>query len=143
MVDAALAHRLLARIEEYLGDLAALGDLTFEEYRDDVRTRRFAERTLQLAVEACLDLGQHILADEGWGEPQSNREVFRLLTKHGVLDEDLGRKIEPMAGLRDLIVHNYGEIDDFLVYGILRERLEDVQRFCHAVRAFLEREAGR
>ncbi|WP_025322885.1 type VII toxin-antitoxin system HepT family RNase toxin [Deferrisoma camini] len=139
MVDVALAHRLLALIEGYLGDLTVLGDLTFEEYRDDVRTRRFAERTLQIAIEACLDLGQHILADEGWGEPQTNREVFRLLTKHGVLDEDLGRRIEPMAGFRNLIVHNYGDIDDFLVYGILRDRVGDIQRFCRAVRRFLER----
>lgn len=140
MVDATLANRLLSQIEGYLEDLADLKGISFEAYRHDVRTRRFVERTLQIAIEACLDLGQHILADEGWGEPATNRDVFRMLTRHGVLNEELGRQIEPMAGFRDLIVHNYGDIDDHLVYGILRERVEDIRRFCNAVRRFLGRD---
>lgn len=138
MVDRGVAHRLLGLLREYLQDLKPLQGLSFQEYQSDVRTRRFAERTLQIAIEACLDLGHHLIADEGWREPRDNRDVLAVLAEHGVIDRELLPDLQDMASFRNLIVHNYGTIDHAIVHGIVRRRLGDLERFAAAVFRYLE-----
>jgi len=48
-----------------------------------VRERRFIGHTLQLAIQAALDLASHIVSDERLGEPATNRELFSLLARAG------------------------------------------------------------
>lgn len=52
-------------LAEYTSDLQEFTAATFDEYRTNKVLRRAVERTLQMAVEACLDIGHHIIAGEG------------------------------------------------------------------------------
>jgi uncharacterized protein YutE (UPF0331/DUF86 family) len=133
MVDSTVADRLLGLLAGYINDLRTLEGLPFSKYRDDVRTQRFAERTLHIAIEACLDLGHHIIADEGFREPEDNRSVFKVLGEQGILDLDLQERLMDMASFRNLIVHSYGTIDQTIVYGIFQNRLGDLESFAAAV----------
>ena len=133
MVDSAVADRLLGLLAGYVNDLRTLEGLPFPQYREDVRTQRFAERTLHLAIEACLDLGNHIIADEGFREPADNRSVFKVLGEQGILDPDLQERLMDMASFRNLIVHSYGTIDHTIVYGVIQKRLTDFEDFAAAV----------
>lgn len=137
MVDRAVAERLLGLVQQYLRDLEPLRGMPVSAYLGDVRTRRFAERTIQIAIEACLDLGHHVIADEGYREPRDNRDVFRVLTEAGILPSPLLPNLENMASFRNLIVHSYGSIDDRLVHGILQRRLQDLSAFADAICAHL------
>ncbi|MBI5444326.1 MAG: DUF86 domain-containing protein [Deltaproteobacteria bacterium] len=139
MVARPVADRLLGLLHEYLADLRGLKGLTYTQYASDVRTRRFAERTLHIAIEACLDLGHHIIADEGFREPQDNKDVFRVLAEEGILPEDLAADLLKMASFRNLIVHAYGTIDDAVVLGLVQRRLGDLEQFAAAILRYLDR----
>lgn len=139
MVDSAIADRLLGLLESYVRDLRSLQDMSFAAYRDDVRTQRFAERTLHIAIEACLDLGNHIIADEGFREPADNRSVFKVLGEQGILEPTLQDRLMDMASFRNLLVHSYGTIDQTIVYGILQKRLGDLESFAAAVTRYRRR----
>ncbi len=115
----------------------------FEAYRDDKRLRRAVERSLQVAIEACLDIGRRIIALEGFRYPQSNREVFQILSEEGVVPSGLLPTLLNMARFRNLIVHDYARIDDEVVYGILKRRLEDLEAFAAVAESYLERRSGR
>ena len=133
MVDRSIADRLLGLLQSYGTDLQPLHAITFAEYQGDVRTQRFAERTLQIAIEACLDLGNHIIADEGFREPPDNRSVFKILAEQGIIGDALLPRLMDMASFRNLIVHNYGTIDHTIVYGVIQKRLTDFEDFAAAV----------
>lgn len=114
------------------------GTRTFQVYLDNVRLKKAVERSLQVAVEICLDIGRRLIAIEGFRYPEDNRDVFRVLAEERVVSRDLLPNLLEMAGFRNLIVHDYARIDDAKVYGILKKRLGDFDAFAEAIRVYLE-----
>ncbi|RLC71807.1 MAG: DUF86 domain-containing protein [Chloroflexi bacterium] len=112
---------------------------SFKEYVDDVRLRRAIERSLQISVEACLDIGRRLIALEGFRYPEDNRDVFRVLAEEGVVSKELLPTLLDMASFRNLIVHDYARIDDAKVYAILKKRLGDFDEYAKVIAAYLER----
>jgi uncharacterized protein YutE (UPF0331/DUF86 family) len=95
-------------------------------------------RYLQLAIECVLDIGEIIVAGEGWPRPPTNREVILELGRRGVLPAGFSRKLSGAAGLRNVLVHDYVEIDLNLVVRHL-SLLGDFDRFARAVASYLKR----
>lgn len=120
-------------LNEYVTDLRELQSVDFATYKENKLIHRTVERTLHLAVEACLDIGQHIIALEGFRTPESNREVFVILSEEGVLPPALLPNLTTMAAFRNLIVHDYARIDNAAVFGILKRRLGDFDDFARAI----------
>lgn len=133
MVERAIIERLFSLIKGYLNDLKPVQGVSFSEYTKDIRLQRFVERTLHIAIEACLDIGNHIISDEGFREPEDNRDVFKVLGENGIITESLQKRLQDMASFRNLIVHSYAKIDNEVVFGILKKRLGDIEAFIKAV----------
>ncbi len=113
---------------------------SFQEYLENTRLRKAVERSLQVAVEICLDIGRRLISLEGFRYPDDNQDVFKVLAEEGVLSADLLLTLQEMARFRNLIVHDYARIDDARVYGILKNRLGDFDAFAEAIRAYLARD---
>lgn len=113
---------------------------SFRQYMENIRLKRAVERSLQVAVEACLDIGRRLIALEGFRYPEDNKDVFQVLYEEGVVPESLLPSLIEMARFCNLIVHDYAQIDDARVYGILKKRLEDFDAYARAVAAYLEQE---
>lgn len=111
----------------------------FHNYRDNTRLRKAVERSLQVAVEACLDIGRRLISLDRFRYPENNQDVFKVLAEEGVVSADLLPTLLDMARFRNLIVHDYARIDDASVYGILKRRLADFDAFAEAIRAYLEK----
>ena len=132
MTDPALVAKKLATIETLLADLRRLARP--EQIAADVREERFVEHTLQLAIQAALDVSSHLVSDLRLGEPRSNRELFELLAKAGVLPMELSAPLQAMAGFRNILVHGYEEVDLAIVRDVLERHLVDLDRFVALVR---------
>jgi uncharacterized protein YutE (UPF0331/DUF86 family) len=89
MVDNNLLKTKLAQLADYLTDLQDCQAVTLEQFRADKKNRRYVERTLHLAVECCLDIGSHIIADNGWREPADNKDVFAVLAENSFFPGEL------------------------------------------------------
>lgn len=138
MVDRILVERILADLGSHVNDLRSAVDITWEVYKTDKRSRRFVERTLQILIEACIDIAQHIISDDHFREPTSYRDTFAVLAEEGVIGrEDLPR-FEQMAAFRNLIVHYYERVDDAVVFGVFQKRLGDFEIFADYIVAYLE-----
>lgn len=129
MVDRDLIRRKLSALSEYVGQVSEYRDLTVERYRADWKTQRIVERTLQMAIEACLDVASHVVADRGLRAPMSYAETFELLVHAGLMSDDLGEAMAKMTGFRNVLVHEYAAIDADVVIRVLREGLADFRRF--------------
>ena len=132
MTDAELVAKKLAEVESRIRELRSLADL--DRLRSDVKEERFVTHTVQLAVQAALDVASHIVADERLGEPQTNQDLFTLLERHGWLEPGLAERLRDMARFRNLLVHGYAGVDLDLVADIIRNDLGDLERFIATVR---------
>lgn len=135
MTDRTLVEKKLAAIVTAVSDLRRLARL--DRLRDDVREERFVEHTLQLAVQAALDVASHIVSDESLGEPETNRQLFALLAKAGWIDAEHAGQLSRMAGFRNVLVHGYDDVDLGIVEDIVRNRLDDLLRFVAVVNSRL------
>ncbi len=128
----------LKLLAEYVSDLRDLQEIGLDDYQGNKLIRRAVERTLQMAVEATLDVGHHLIAAGQYRSPGSNADVFVILGEQGVLPQDLVPRLVGMARFRNLLVHDYARLDDALIYNILRHRLGDFDDFARAIAAYLE-----
>lgn len=126
MVDAELVREKLLQLEEYINDLAEYQDLNLEKLTNDKILFRYLERTLHLAVEAVLDIGSHIISDERLGNPKFNSQIIEILAENNIIKENVSNYIE-MAKFRNIIVHDYAEIDPEILLMIIKENLEDLK----------------
>jgi uncharacterized protein YutE (UPF0331/DUF86 family) len=132
MTDLELAAKKMSEIESFLGELRALARL--ELIAVDLRERRFVEHTLQLAIQAALDLASHIVSDERLGEPETYGELFSLLAGRGFIPADLAPRLRRMAGFRNLIVHGYAKVDPAIVAAIASRDVHDLLEFVSVTR---------
>jgi uncharacterized protein YutE (UPF0331/DUF86 family) len=129
VVDGDLLRRKLAELAVYVTQVEEYRDLTVEIYRLDWKTQRIVDRTLQIAIEACLDVASHVLADRCLRAPSTYAETFEILVEAGLMSPDLGRVMVEMTGFRNVVVHEYTRIDAEIVVRILRDHLADFHRF--------------
>ena len=96
------------------------------------------ERALQIAAEAVFDIGHHILAGRGLDVPATYREVLPALARAGVIDTTLLARLEGLAGLRNILVHDYVVVESPRLWQLLDERHEDLQAIHAAFAAIPE-----
>jgi len=138
MVDRLLLEKILGDIRANVRELEKAKDITWELYQGDVRTRRFVERTLHILIEACIDVAQHIISDEGFREPSTYRDAFVVLAEEKIISADQLPRLEQMAAFRNLIVHYYEKIDDAIVFGVSQRNLTDFLGFAESISVFLK-----
>jgi uncharacterized protein YutE (UPF0331/DUF86 family) len=126
--------RVLRLLRSVTDDLSVLrGETSADDSRRaDQLWLRGIKYTLVTAIEACVDIGQHLCASEGWGPPRDNGDALELLGRHGVLDVDLARRLRRAVGFRNVLVHEYVEVDDDIVLSRLKD-LSDLDSFVTAV----------
>src|SRR5215210_5079167 len=83
LTDIDLVYKKLAFIEACVDELKTLGHP--EEVRRDLREQRFEAYTLQVAIQAAIDIAAHIVSDERLGFASKNRDYFELLVRNGWL----------------------------------------------------------
>jgi uncharacterized protein YutE (UPF0331/DUF86 family) len=133
VTDADLVAKKLAEVETYLRELRTLARL--DRLTIDLKEQRFVCHTLQLALQAVLDVASHIVSDERLGEPASLRELFELLARGGWVRAEQVPVLQRMAGFRNLLVHEYGRLNLAIVRELVEKRLGDLEAFVAAVRS--------
>jgi len=131
VVDEIRVLRLLRSVTDDLAVLRA-ESAADDSRRDDRLWLPGIKYMLVTAIEACVDVAQHLCASEGWGPPRDNGDALELLGRHGVLDSGLARQMRRAAGFRNVLVHEYIEVDDEIVLSRLKD-LSDLDSFVAAV----------
>lgn len=138
MVDRYVVAARLAKIREYVALLRKIRGLAAERrFISDPLIYGNAERYLQLAIQAVLDISHHIVADRNLALPADSKSLFDLLARQKVVSKRLSVKLAAMAGFRNVLVHEYLEIDRRRVYRALTTELRDFESFIRAVTRLL------
>jgi uncharacterized protein YutE (UPF0331/DUF86 family) len=140
MVDPGRLRALLDRLGEEGGHLRRLASYPPEELLGDPDRLAAVKYRFLVAIETCIDIGQHIIASEGLRAPTSFADVFAALGESGFLPQSSVPTLQDMARFRNLLVHGYQQVDDRRVIEILRTRVGDFDSFrAEIARATLSR----
>lgn len=103
----------------------------------------FADATkyrMQIAVEAVINLAEHIVAGLNLGKPEFAKELFPLLVKEKIINDELSEKLQKAVGLRNVLVHMYREVDLDILADSATVGLGDLRAFAKAINEFLEKQ---
>ena len=135
MVDRDLLRRKTAQVLHHVGRLRARDDLTAEALASDEDLWNTVAMDLQQAIQGCIDLAVHACVDDGLGVPSGPADAFRLLSSDGRIDPALAQRLTGAAGLRNLIVHRYADVDTQRLVAVIRDDLDDLEALLRALRA--------
>jgi uncharacterized protein YutE (UPF0331/DUF86 family) len=138
VVDKNLILRKLSDLSDLREQIDEFQGISVRRYAADWKVQRIVERTLQLMIEICLDVANHIISGRGYRRPIGYADHFTVLRETGVLSARLAARLEKMARFRNLIVHNYDKIDAAVVVGLLKRSLSDFDDFKSTVANFLK-----
>ena len=128
----------LLDIGESLGRLRSGLPVTVERLESDLMLQWAVEHGLQIAAEALFDVGSHILAGEFQESGDEYRDIPGHLRARGVLSEATARRLDGLAGFRNVLVHEYADVDLRRVHAGL-DRLGDFDAFLTDVDGWLAR----
>jgi uncharacterized protein YutE (UPF0331/DUF86 family) len=134
VVDRDLVLRRLALLDTYLEQLEPYREMDLTAYQQDWKTQRVVERSLHLAIETCMDVADHVVADRRLRVPETGARSFEILAEAQLLPRELGDALARMVGFRNILVQDYTRLDPAIVVRVLRQDVLDVRRFHDAVR---------
>ena len=117
------------QLDEYLKILEKISKTPKETFLIDKILIGSAKYYLQVSIECCLDVANHIIASEKLRAPRDYSDSFLVIQEEGLISSELGDKLRQMAKFRNRLVHLYGEIDNTNVYEYIKGDLKDIEEF--------------
>ena len=137
MTNRVVIQRRLEKIRIYLDFLRGIArGYGRESFAREAMVHGSAERYLQLCIEALLDVGNHVISDQKLGRVEHYADIPRLLCEHGILDERQRDLMLQIVGFRNILVHDYMDLDVNKVYDVIEHSLDDLEGI---LRVYVER----
>lgn len=132
----------IQNLDEYINYLEKISKETKNNKRlffADFHLFGTAERYLQLAIQALMDLAQMVIIEEKFKRPEENQEIISLLYEKKIISRNLASRLDGIVGFRNILVHEYGKIDKEKVYNYLQNKIVDIKDFRKEILKFLKR----
>ncbi len=126
----------IQNMEEALAQLGKYRNISFNEFQKDLSLVWIVEKGFEILIQNLLDIGAHLLASEIKNDWEDYGEVILKLGKHGVIPQEFVDQIKGMAGLRNILIHEYLRIDLNKLFDYLKYRLEDFIQFIRYIREY-------
>lgn len=138
----AIDEKTIKHLLEYLeGEIKIIQEshVTKEVLDKDEILSDATKHRMQVAIEAAINIAEHIVAGLNLGKPEFAKELFPLLVKAEIIDEGLSQRLQNAVGLRNVIVHMYTQVDQVILAESATEGLDDLREFAKKVSEFLEK----
>jgi uncharacterized protein YutE (UPF0331/DUF86 family)/predicted nucleotidyltransferase len=133
-VDKELVERHLKQLQEAIAILRDLGKTSYEEFIADYRVYGLAERYLQLAIEACLQLCSILTVALGLRKPEGYHELLSIVAGEQLIPRPLAYRLEILTNLREALVHEPDLLNRDLLYDHIQHRLDDLETFAQTIK---------
>ena len=138
MVKPEVIEDRIKKLQNYLEKLHELKTTNKKEFIADFRNSNSAKYLLQVSIECCLDIANHIIASEKFRSPNDYADSFRVLHEQKIVADSLIDRLIEMAKFRNRVVYIYWEVDEDLVFDILQNYLNDFELFIQSILKVLE-----
>lgn len=138
MIETSLIRRKLSRLNMYLEKLKPILEHTYDEYLKDPYFKYTAERLIQLIVECASDINNHVVVEKNKRPPEDYTSSFTKAAEVGLISYELANQIKGSAGMRNILVHEYMDIDDEKVYKTLPVAIKDYKEYIKQVDIYID-----
>jgi uncharacterized protein YutE (UPF0331/DUF86 family) len=139
MVKEQLVLEMLSALREYVNKLKPLQKFSLDEIASDYISYWAVLHGLQLAIQCTIDIGSHLLSGIGAERPADYKNVILGLGRQGIISADFAKRFQGIAGFRNILVHQYLQVNVEIVYEKLEEGLEDFEQFMVFVHTYLQK----
>ena len=136
--DVDVVEARLRDLSRRLDRVAARKPRSLKQLADDEDLQDILSRNLELAIQACVDVAAHLCGAYGV-VPATAGDAFEALAKRGVVSRPLATRLKRAVGFRNVLAHEYVEIDWKIVMRVIRRDTRDLAAFGKAVLALVER----
>jgi uncharacterized protein YutE (UPF0331/DUF86 family) len=130
--------KLVSEMRKALNRLNTLKTLNKEPFLNDPDKISSAKYNFVVAIEATIDICNHIISQNSYRIPDDYADTFQVLGEQGVFDKSFVNELKEMARFRNRLIHLYAEVDDEQVYNIIQSRLDDFKNYLDGISAFLQ-----
>ncbi len=127
MVRTEVLQKRIRKIDEYLQLLNQYSSISLQDFLAEPERHHSAERLLQLCLEATIDMGNHLVADLNLGHADYGAQIPDILADKELISRELADTWVKMIGLRNILVHDYLDVNHTIVYDIIQNRLKDIK----------------
>ena len=125
----------IQELEHYLCELKSIIPPSYELYVSDLKTKAACERYFEKIIEATVDVAFLILKEKQIPSPEEDKAAFETLSKENIISLELADRLKEAKGMRNILAHEYGIVDDVLVFSsVTSELLLDVTLFITSVK---------
>jgi uncharacterized protein YutE (UPF0331/DUF86 family) len=136
MIEKGTIYRKSDSVKRSVRRLSSKLGLSLDEFLRNEDVRDSVLHHLQIAIQGCIDIGQHVISDEEWGMPGSLSEIASILESKGVISKDLSGKITRMFGFRNILIHDYATVDLEKVYQVWNLGLNDITAYLDSINSY-------
>jgi len=129
----------LEKLKKYVSILKEYQTITAEELKKDFKVRAIVERYFQLATECCIDVAEIIISAKELRMPHDAREAIDILGEEGIIEDKFAYEFSRIVNFRNILVHDYLDIDYSIVVGNLQNNLGDFDIFTKQVARHLQK----
>ncbi len=115
-------NKKLVSVTTYLNDLLPYKDISFDEF---MKRHYEIERLLELLVMTASDIIFYLISSKREPAPASYKSAFLRAGEIGIIGEELSKNLALGAGLRNILVHEYEEIDYIIVHKSIQTAIRD------------------
>jgi uncharacterized protein YutE (UPF0331/DUF86 family) len=134
LVDSNVILKRVGRIRKCVATLETIRRTHSEsKFMADEMVLAVAERNLQVAIQAVLDICNHAVADMKLEVPDEEKQAFQILASRKLIPKRLAETLTLMTGMRNVLVHDYLEVDHVRLYAILKNNLGDFEKLIKSV----------
>lgn len=138
MLDKERLYIKIDELKDYMDEIRQVKPVNLESYKK-IEKKRSCERILQLCVECTLDICKIIVSGLRLGVPSEENDLFDKLNRQNIIDNQMLDKLKNIRGFRNILVHEYGDVDDEVVFEIIQKDLNDFCEFISQITAYINK----
>lgn len=131
-VDAAVIDAKLRELSRRLRRIEAKQPASLKQLAADEDLQDILSRNLELAIQTCIDIAFHLCGAHGV-VPATAAEAFAQLARRGLIERSLAQRLQRAVGFRNVLAHEYTEVDWKIVMRVIRTDTRDLAAFGKAV----------
>ena len=139
MINQKFIKERLELIQRYYQDLEKIIEIPMADFKKDLIRYYALERIFQLIVDEMIDINNHLISHNNFESPDDFQSTFIILAENDILPADFAKKIAPVVGLRNRLVHRYEKIEKDLAIKMIYQEKNDFKEYIKLLARYLNK----
>ncbi len=132
-MDKDVINRKLESLRHWIARITSKRPMTAEALRSNDDLQDIIAVNLERAVQTCVDIAAHVISETEVPPPSTMAEGFARLAELKVIAPQLAERMQKAVALRNILVHNYTDIDWGIILAVILHDLQGFVQFAHTI----------